>query len=48
MNNIVGVDALGDPLIHLGCRAAVGVSPYEKPRILHNKSFDFFPNSTSK
>jgi hypothetical protein len=27
---IVGVDAHGDPLLYLGLRAAVGVSPYEK------------------
>jgi hypothetical protein len=29
-NNIVGVDAFGEPLPHLGLRAAVGVSPYKK------------------
>jgi hypothetical protein len=38
MVNIVGVDAYGYPLMHLGFRAAVGVSPYEKIKILCYKN----------
>jgi hypothetical protein len=43
MNNIVGVDAYGDPLVHLGLRAAVGVSPYEKIEIFISKIIRILP-----
>jgi hypothetical protein len=37
MIHIVGVDDHGDPLLHLGLRAAVVVSPYEKIKISISK-----------